>query len=86
MSQDCSPYVCGSSGTCKQVCVNINDCYAPNVCDPSGHCVSPPSSQDSGSSGGCSASPASGSGDGWLTLGAVAFFALVSRARRRRAA
>jgi hypothetical protein len=40
----CSPYACSSTGDCNTSCKSVDDCLAPNVCDPSSHCIAPPSS------------------------------------------
>jgi hypothetical protein len=54
--QDCSPYKCNANGGCKPSCQSVDDCVAPNACDPSGQCVPAPSSSGSG---GCHSSPTS---------------------------
>jgi hypothetical protein len=39
---DCSPYRCGSSGTCNTACTSNSDCSSPNVCDTAtGRCKDP---------------------------------------------
>jgi hypothetical protein len=53
---DCTPYNCEGS-QCRTACGTVGDCAPPNVCDATGHCGPPP--QASGSSGGCTFSPAS---------------------------
>jgi hypothetical protein len=76
--KDCTPYKCESDGRCLQMCVSVNDCVAPNVCDPSGQCVTPASAGDSG---GCALAPRSTSPSLAFPLALAALFAL--RARRR---
>jgi hypothetical protein len=80
--QDCQPYKCTASGTCKQACMSIDDCVSPTQCDPSGKCVAP---QSEGDAGGCAISPRSHprSGSGIL-FGVLLFYLAGVRRRSRR--
>jgi hypothetical protein len=81
--QDCGAYACnGGTGSCNTSCTTVDDCNAPNVCDPTGACVSPPDTSNLESSG-CSVG-ATGD-DRWTALLlALPCLALVrSRASRR---
>jgi MYXO-CTERM domain-containing protein len=84
-SQDCSPYKCSSDGNCKQACVSVNDCVAPTVCDPTGHCVEP-SQAPSGDSSGCAAAPggSGGSADAWWVAIGALVIAVGARRRKHR--
>jgi hypothetical protein len=78
----CDPFGC-SGGACLHQCESLQDCVAPNVCDPSGHCVAPPSNRES--SGGCSAAPTrdgAGSMFAWLAVVAAAAIAWGRRGAR----
>jgi len=83
-TQDCSPYNCGSGGTCLATCQSDDDCKVPNTCDPSHACVAPGAAQ-TGSSGGCSVGGGrkrEGATDDLIALAAL----VVAGARRRRRA
>jgi hypothetical protein len=76
--QDCAPYNCDQSGTCRTSCSVVTDCVAPNVCSLGGECVAPSLQVDGG---GCSSAP--GSTDcSWFAIPV----ALVLVRRRRRCA
>jgi hypothetical protein len=79
----CAPYAC-EAGSCKTQCATISDCAPPNVCTAQGACEAPPSSSNTGSSGGCALGfeGAEGTDAGWVSLFAAA---LVVGRRRRRA-
>jgi len=77
-SQNCAPYVCKNG--CKTTCTSVADCWSPSVCNASGQCVAPPSSE---SSGGCSCNAGPASPTPWFVLLGVFGIALV-RVRVRR--
>lgn len=80
--QDCSPFKCQDDGTCRQACRSVDDCVAPNACDPgSGKCVPPPAN-DAGDSGGCSMTSSTHSDTS--SLGIVVGLAFIGALRRRR--
>lgn len=80
---DCAPYACGTSGACNMSCATVKDCAAPNVCDPSGHCVAVPSTASPGGCG-CRAAGGRGSSPREALVGA-ALATLVVFGRRRPA-
>jgi hypothetical protein len=48
-AHECAPFRCNVvAGVCAAECKGIDDCTSPNVCDPSGHCIPPPSVRDAG--------------------------------------
>jgi len=80
-TDDCRPYVCAmTTGACKTQCATSADCAAPNVCDPSGGCVPPPS----GDAGGCGCRSAPRKENGWWPLGVALLVFAVARRRSRR--
>jgi hypothetical protein len=82
----CDPFAC-SGGACRMTCGTISDCAPPNVCDTNGQCVAPPTSQDSGSSGGCAiAFGESHESHDRASLFVLGFVAVVVGAARRRRA
>jgi MYXO-CTERM domain-containing protein len=76
-TSDCTPYKCNASGACSTACANVDDCIAPNICDPNGKCIPLPEQEKVGGCA-CRASP-----NGWTVwwIGIVAF--VVLRRRRR---
>ncbi len=77
--QVCTPYRCdGKTGTCRVACGSVDECIAPNACDPTGHCV--PVATDNGS---CAIGSGSGGAGFALVLGAFAVVGLGRRRRRR---
>jgi hypothetical protein len=81
---DCTPYKCGSSGTCPNTCTSVADCVAPSACDPSGHCVAAASSNSGGCNGsGSNESPADAA---WIFALAAAYLTVsLRRSRNARA-
>jgi hypothetical protein len=79
---DCAPYRCfGPAGACRTSCSSVDDCAPPYVCDPSYHCVVPPS-VESGEDTGCSL--ARGRAAETKTIGAAFVVALAAARWRRR--
>ena len=76
-TSDCTPYKCSASGACATACANVDDCIAPNICDPNGKCIPLPEQE---TPGGCGCRAA---GNGWSVwwIGLVGF--VVLRRRRR---
>jgi MYXO-CTERM domain-containing protein len=74
---DCTPYRCSASGACATACANVDDCIAPNICDPNGKCIPLPEQE---APGGCGCRAA---GNGWSVwwIGILGF--IVLRRRRR---
>ena len=74
---DCTPFKCAASGACATSCANVDDCVAPNICDPDGKCIPLPPQVTPGGCG-CGAAPA-----GWSVwwIGIVGY-ALLRRRRR----
>ncbi len=72
-TEDCTPYVCATTGFCSTSCASVTDCVSPNVCDSTGRCVAPPSG-----SGGCNTS--NGATDAWWLIALV----VASRRLKRR--
>jgi MYXO-CTERM domain-containing protein len=76
-TSDCTPYKCSASGACAAACTSVDDCVAPNICDPSGKCIPLPEQETPGGCA-CRSTP-----NGWSVwwIGIVGF--LVLRRRRR---
>jgi hypothetical protein len=73
----CTPYVCGSDGTCLKSCGSSDDCANGTICDTNVKaCVGAAGSTDDG--GGCSMGARGGSSFGL----ALAFLALFARLRK----
>jgi hypothetical protein len=75
-TNDCTPYNCDATGACATACTTVDDCVAPNVCDPNGKCIALPDQMNDGC--GCRAAPSRWS---LMWIGIVAF--VVLRKRRR---
>jgi hypothetical protein len=83
-AKDCSPYRCGSTtsdspGACLTACKSIDDCVAPNACDPTGKCI--PSAADD--AGGCAIARGSSSTTAAFAVGLALLAALGRRHRKR---
>ena len=77
----CAPYTCGGDGLCLNACASSADCVTGAICDVASKVCVPPSSGDSGDSGGCGvAAPGHAASAAWI----VAALALLGTRRRRR--
>ncbi|MFI5301032.1 MAG: hypothetical protein ACHREM_23360, partial [Polyangiales bacterium] len=77
----CTPYVCGTTGSCLQSCATTNDCSGGNVCELSSSlCVTPSTT----SSGGCGVARTTSERDEGVAWVIAALGAAIAIGRRRR--
>ncbi len=86
----CSPYLCGTDGTCLKQCATSDDCIAGSSCDTSVHAcvvISVQTQDSSGNaSGGCDVGAGTPGSSGAFAVGALGAIAAIGARRRRQAA
>jgi len=82
-TQTCLPYKCDAAkGTCRSTCDSVDQCVAPNACDPDGRCV--PIAPEDG--GGCSVATGTNAPSGRVMFLVAGVLAAAALRRRRRPA
>jgi hypothetical protein len=82
VKSDCTPYRCGTSGTCLSACATTDDCAPGKVCQTDKTCVDPTVQPVDNGGGGCALGASTSSSA--LALGPLGVLLAFGLARRRR--